>query len=387
MICTKHINNTLSLFRRTMVGRVLCGLLPSPLVIIIFNFQFSIFNSASAQGMVEARIDSIQMMVGEQTGYHVSATVKPGQRVVFRQWKPQQMITPGVEVVEMPRIDTVDAKDGFIKVTQHLVLTSFEDTLYYIPKQEVRIDNRKLQTNNLALKVLTVEVDTLHPNQFFGQKDVQENPFMWQEWVRLLWFAILAVAIYILAWLAYIRLKSNKPFKFKVRIIKRIPPHQKALSAIQALKDEKVALSTEDDSKAYYTQLTDALRTYMQERFGFNAKEMTSAEIISRLQQEEDQDKIEELTALFQTADLVKFAKYSTGMTEKDRNLVSAVDFINKTKQENVPTEERIEPTITKQQRQTMHVRTSLKWVIGIMIIIATALIAYVCWQLYDIRA
>ena len=74
-------------------------------------------------------------------------------------------------------------------------------------------------------------------------------------------------------------------------------------------------------------------------------------------------------------------------MTEKDRNLVSAVDFINKTKQENVPTEERIEPTITKQQRQTMHVRTSLKWVIGIMIIIATALIVYVCWQLYDIRA
>ena len=49
-----------------------------------------------AQGMVEARIDSIQMMVGEQTGYHVSATVKPGQRVTFRQWKPQQMITPGV---------------------------------------------------------------------------------------------------------------------------------------------------------------------------------------------------------------------------------------------------------------------------------------------------
>ncbi|MBQ9237407.1 MAG: hypothetical protein IJ183_05810 [Prevotella sp.] len=340
-----------------------------------------------AQGMVEARIDSIQMLVGEQTGYHVSATVKPGQRVVFPQWKPQQMITPGVEVVEAPKMDTVDAKDGFIKVTQHLVLTSFEDTLYYIPKQEVKIDGKTLKTNNLALKVLTIEVDTLHPNQFFGPKDVQENPFLWKEWAKLLWLALLAVTLYVVAWLAYIRLKSNKPFKFKVRIIKRIPPHQKALSAIQALKDEKVSLSTEDDSKAYYTQLTDALRTYMQERFGFNAKEMTSAEIISRLQQEEDQDKIEELTALFQTADLVKFAKYSTGMTEKDRNLVSAIDFINQTKQENVPTEERVEPTITKQQRQTMHVRTSLKWAIGIMIIAATALIVYVCWQLYDIRA
>ena len=354
---------------------------------ILFFILLILPLSVYSQGMVEARIDSIQILVGEQTGYHLSATIKPGQRVMFPQWKPQQMITPGVEVVEAPRVDTVDANDGFIKVTQHLVLTSFEDTLYYIPKQEIKIDNKTLQTNNLALKVLTVEVDTLHPNQFFGPKDIQENPFLWKEWVKLLWLAVLAVFIYVMLWLAYIRLKSNKPFKFKVRIIKRVPPHQKALTAIQALKDEKVSINAEDDSKEYYTQLTDALRTYMQERFGFNAKEMTSAEIISRLEQEEDKDKIEELTALFQTADLVKFAKYSTGMTEKDRNLVSAIDFINQTKQENVPTEERVEPTITKQQRQTMHIRTSLKWAIAIMIIIATALIMYVCWQLYDIRA
>jgi hypothetical protein len=125
----------------------------------------------------------------------------------------------------------------------------------------------------------------------------------------------------------------------------------------------------------------------MQDRFGFNAKEMTSAEIISHLKQEEDQSKLQELTSLFETADLVKFAKYTTAISENDRNLVSAIDFINTTKQENVPTEERIEPTITKQQRQTMQARTWLKISIGIMIILATAIIVYVCWQLYDIRA
>jgi hypothetical protein len=93
------------------------------------------------------------------------------------------------------------------------------------------------------------------------------------------------------------------------------------------------------------------------------------------------------LTSLFETADLVKFAKYTTAISENDRNLVSAIDFINTTKQENVPTEERIEPTITKQQRHTMQARTWLKISIGIMIILATAIIVYVCWQLYDIRA
>ena len=115
--------------------------------------------------------------------------------------------------------------------------------------------------------------------------------------------------------------------------------------------------------------------------------EMTSSEIIERLRQENDGEKMQELVNLFETADLVKFAKYTVGISENDRNLVSAIDFINTTKQENAPTFERIEPTITKKQRQTMHIRLSLKWAIAIMIILATALVVFVCWQLYDIRS
>lgn len=355
------------------------------LTIIIVFCQLSIVNWAHAQGIVEASIDSVQILVGEQTGYHISATVKPGQRVTFPQWKPQQMVTPGVEVVEQPRMDTIDANDGFIKVTQHLVLTSFEDTLYYIPKQPVKIDGKTLETKNLALKVLTVEVDTLHPNQFFGPKDVQENPFMWQEWRDLLLYSLLAVVLYVLCWLAYLRLKSDKPFEFKVKIVKKIPPHQKALSSIEELKNGNVDGNV--NFKEYYTQLTDAIRVYIEERFGFSAMEMTSSEIIERLRQENDGEKMQELVNLFETADLVKFAKYTVGISENDRNLVSAIDFINTTKQENAPTFERIEPTITKKQRQTMHIRLSLKWAIAIMIILATALVVFVCWQLYDIRS
>ena len=325
--------------------------------------------TAKAQVSVDNFIDSIQILVGEQTGMHVSATVRTGQKVTFTQWKPQQMIVPGVEIVEEPRVDTIDADDGFIKVTQHLVLTSFYDTLYYIPAQKIKIDGKEYSTKNLALKVLTVEVDTLHPNQFYGPKDVQDNPFKWEEWSCIFWLSVLAAVIYVLCWLAWLRLKSNKPIRLKVRIVKRIPPHQKALNEINKLRNEKGSedLVTLDRDKVYYTQLTDTLRKYMEERFGFNAMEMTSAEIIERLKQEEDQSKINELRMLFETADLVKFAKYTVGMSENDRNLVSAIDFINTTKQENLPTEERIEPTISEQQRQTLRLRLSLKWSVVVL--------------------
>lgn len=355
----------------------------------VWIIQAIVMTSVSyAQVSVESEIDSIQIFVGEQTKLHVSATVKPGQKVQFRQWSPQQYLVPGVEVVDAPTVDTTDASDGFIKVTQHLLLTSFDDTLYYIPAQKVKVDGKEYQTKNLALKVLTIDVDTLHPNQFFGPKDVQNNPFQWEEWSSIFWMSIIAVVLYLLCWLAYLRLKSNKPIQLKVRIVKKVPPHQKALSAIENIKrdSEKWRVdSGELDSKAYYTQLTDALRKYMEERFGFNAMEMTSAEIIERLKQEEDQQKLSELSMLFETADLVKFAKYTVGVSENDRNLVSAVDFINTTKQENVPTEERIEPTISEQERQTIRMRLSLKWSMALLVVAATAIVTYVLYQLWDI--
>ena len=334
---------------------------------------------------VDISIDSIQMAVGEQTGLHVSATVRRGQKVLFTQYKPQQTLPSGLEVVDVPRVDTTDAGDGYITVTQHVTLTAWEDSLYYISPQKVIIDGKALQTKSLALKALTMEVDTVHTNQYYGPNDVQDNPFSWGEWSSVLWLSIFAIVIYVACWLAYIRLKSKKPISFKVRIRKIVPPHQKALSVIEQIKEEKIDSVDNKQQKLYYTKITDTLRTYMQERFGFNAMEMTSAEIVAELSKHETSD-LAELTQLFETADLVKFAKYSVGISENDRNLLSAISFINDTKQENVPTEERIEPTITEKERQTMRVRVSLKWAIIIMITVLVAILTYLGWQLYDLR-
>lgn len=70
---------------------------------------------------------------------------------------------------------------------------------------------------------------------------------------------------------------------------------------------------------------------------------------------------IDELKELFMTADLVKFAKYSTLINENDANLVNAVEFINTTKLENQPTIERVEPDLTEADKMKMRSRTMLK--------------------------
>ena len=61
--------------------------------------------------------------------------------------------------------------------------------------------------------------------------------------------------------------------------------------------------------------------------------EMTSSEIIDKLQEINDKESIKDLMYLFQTADLVKFAKHSPLMNENDANLINAIEFINETKE------------------------------------------------------
>jgi hypothetical protein len=176
-------------------------------------------------------------------------------------------------------------------------------------------------------------------------------------------------------------LKENKPVIASIRIVKKLLPHQKAMREIEQIKADKMV--TSENQKEYYTKLTETLRKYIEERYGFNAMEMTSSEIIERLMRDGDQKSLDELRQLFTTADLVKFAKYSTLINENDANLVSAIDFINQTKLENVPVEETVKPQLTEQELRSKQTRTTLKWTIAVIAVAVAAILVYVIYNVY----
>ena len=339
--------------------------------------------SLSAQVQVESRIDSIQILIGQQTHVTLSVSMKKGQKLEMPSFQPSQLITPGVEVIELSDADTSSLDNGMVRVRKVYTLTSFDEQLYYLPPFQVKVDGKTYETKSLALKVLTMPVDTLHLDQFFPAKDVQNNPFLWEEWSRVFWLSVLMILLLCLAFYFRARLYDNKPIIARVRIIKKVLPHQRAMNEIEKIKEER--MQTSENQKAYYTRLTDTLRKYIEERFGFNAMEMTSSEIIARLQEVEDKTMIDELKELFMTADLVKFAKYNTLINENDANLVNAIQFINTTKQENLPTTERLEPQLTAADKRSMKARIGLKWSIAVCVLIALALFVYVVYSVSTI--
>lgn len=338
-------------------------------------------HAKSGRVYVKAAIDSIEIFIGQQAKLTVDVTADRGAKIVYPTFERAQFLTPGVEVLGATDADTSLIDNDMMTVSKTFILTSFDEKLYAIPGMKVRVDGKTYTANQLALKVLPVEVDTLHLDKFFPPKDVQDNPFEWAEWSGIFWMSVFVLLLCILCCYLAVCLKQNKPVIVRIRVIKKVLPHQKALNVIEKLRKEK--LNSSENQKEYYTQLTDALRQYIKERFGFNAMEMTSAEILDRLHETGDQNMLDELKELFYTADLVKFAKYSTLLNENDMNLVNAINFIDQTKIENQPTEEKIVPKLTENDIKTRQNRIVIKALIAVASVVTLAMICLVAYKVY----
>lgn len=291
------------------------------------------FVKSNAQVTVEAKLDSAGIFIGQRIGLTLEVSADAKKQVELPEWDSLQQVVPGLEFVKAEKADTSYLNDGKRMVlSRRYYFTSFDSALYLIPAFDVKVDGKEYHSKRVALKVLTFEIDTLHADSIFGIKEELAPSFDWAEWRQVIWSAVAALLIAgLLAYVIY-RLKTNKPIIRRIRNKKRMAPHKVAMQKIEQIKEEKMWQS--EDSKEYYTQLTDTLRNYIKERYGFNAMEMTSYEIIQKLQEVNDEEAIAELRELFQTSDLVKFAKYSTLINENDRNLVNAIEYINQTKLE-----------------------------------------------------
>jgi len=336
-----------------------------------------------AQVAVEAEIDSVQLFIGEQAHVTVRASMPEGAKAEFPVYKQSEFIIPGVEVLESKEMGVKGLDNGIVVRTVVYTLTSFDDTLYYLPPFIVKVDGKPYESKSLAVKVLPVEVDTLHVEKFFGPKDVQDNPFLWSDWSLLFWLSVLMLVLLAIGYYLYVRLRSGKPIITTIRIVKRLLPHQKAMKEIEQIKADKMV--TSENQKEYYTKLTETLRKYIEERYGFSAMEMTSSEIIQRLTAESDRTMLDELRQLFTTADLVKFAKYSTLINENDANLVNAIDFINQTKLENVPQEETVKPQLSAEDQRNVKTRKVLRFVITLIAVVCVSLLCYVVFAVYQL--
>jgi len=302
-------------------------------------FVFFLFTQAlslqSQNHVATAKLDSNSILVGDQVNLQFSFSSKKAVPVLFPNYC--DTCIQGIEIVKRSGIDTVADANGY-KLTQQFTITAFDSGEYVIPPLPFYSQDSVLmaETEALLLTVHTIAVDTT-----LAIKDIKEPlsaPITFMEMLPYIVIALLVFGVIIGSIFLIRYLNNRKKPKPLVRQKPKMPAHVLALQALENLWQKK--LYQAGYIKQYYSELTDIVRIYIEDRWDIAAMEMVSSEIIAALSSlaipAETTRKLEQVLRL---ADMVKFAKSNPLADESSASYQHIVDFVQATKQEKEPTE------------------------------------------------
>jgi hypothetical protein len=129
------------------------------------------------------------------------------------------------------------------------------------------------------------------------------------------------------------------------------PAHVLALERLAILKEKK--LWQQGLVKQYYSEVTEILRQYIENRYGLMALEQTTDEIMTGLAGLNlIPDALRDTELMLRRADLVKFAKHQPGIPEHEETMNIAYKVVNRTKAVEV------RPELPSERRTVAHVGT-----------------------------
>ncbi len=296
--------------------------------------------SLAQSGETLSRLTRDTILIGDQVEWIIPLEMAPGEKYFLEDIDNPP--TPGVEIIKGLEMDTVRQSRSKIEIEGKVVLTSFDSGSYFLPNLIAMIERGGGTIDTLfvqgpALEVSTIPVDTAA----YVIKDIKgqiKYPLTFGEvfpWVLVA--LTVAFAAYAVVRLVKMR-RANRTFLGKP--IVKDPPHIVALRSLEKIRKQKLWQSGRQ--KQFYTEVTDALRIYIADRFGIATLERPSKEMLADLKKQNLEESLyDRVSELFSRADLVKFAKYEASEAENEEVVPSAVRFVNATYVTQVDQEEK----------------------------------------------
>ncbi|MDA3818888.1 MAG: hypothetical protein PF590_00225 [Candidatus Delongbacteria bacterium] len=164
--------------------------------------------------------------------------------------------------------------------------------------------------------------------------------YIWK-FIKHNWWWLTALVLLVLAAIYYFFFfKKDKPI-FRQKVKPEEPAHVIAFRELDRIKSEK--LWQKNRVKDYYTDLTDTLRHYLENRYDVQAMEKTSNEIYELIDEKNlmDENLKMKMQDILQRSDFVKFAKSMPLPDENKRSLDQAYVIVEATMEK--PRDENVE--------------------------------------------
>ena len=276
---------------------------------------------------VFADTDSSEYVVGDYIHYSLEIKYSKGITVTIPSIKDS--ISNLEFIKEEPLIR--EESDSEIYELRKYIFSRYDSSDVWIPTYNIAYttDGTNVQyakVNPVNILVKTVEVDS--------QSDIKDVKAPIRIPLDLLTIIIIILVLILVALLSYFGYRYYKkkhtpePQKeIKITVL----PYQKALANLHELEDKK--LWQQGMIKEYHTEVTGIIRDYFEERFHFQALEMTTPEIMDSIKSRDV--KIEVITKteeFLANADMVKFAKFQPMPTVNEEMMKEAYFIVDFTK-------------------------------------------------------
>ena len=283
------------------------------------------FGVAQAQNSPEisSEIDTTQIRIGEQINFKITVEADTTSTVFF----PEGQTFSPLETVEAFLTDTTKSKDR-MSLQKTYALTQFDSGSYVLPRQRIEIDGVGYFTDSVRINVGDVPVDTL-VQKMYDIKPLINVDKSYAGMIKTILGVLLILAV--IAAVVYFFFFKKKPLSEEEKEA-LLPAYDRALLELKRLENSKYLI--QDEYKKYYSELTDIVRSYLEEDVHISALESTTSQLIDKLEMLKDagelkltEDTIRQFQLILQAADLVKFArsKPATSKAESDRKVVEQI--------------------------------------------------------------
>jgi hypothetical protein len=290
---------------------------------------------AQGDAVATAKLDGAEITVGDQSRLFIE--VRHSAQASKITWAAIPDSINHLEVLEKGKIDTVTQGD-VVTYKQRLLVTGFDSGLYQLPALVFTVTPAgggpyTVQTDSFRILVNTVAVDTTKP--FKGIKDIIYVKATWRDYIWYIagGFGLVLIAVLITIYL----LRRKKP----APVVPEGPKETVQEKTLRVLGElEAKQLWQQGKVKEYYTELTDIVRTYIEERFNTPAMELTTDQLLYKAAMHRELQPYQVLLGnILTTADLAKFAKAQPLPQEHTASIEAARQFVVNSKPVVVVTE------------------------------------------------
>ena len=266
------------------------------------TYNLPLIHAADANVTAEARVRKSRVRIGDEI--RLAILVEYPRKYALM---PPSGKTP-VAPFEIKKIDSQPLRKGQTRVqeTFTLILTVFQIGDLTIPAIGLDYTDDhgnpgQVSTGPVSVKVLSVG------KKLIDKDDIRPIKSQVSMGLRYFWSWVMGLIALVLFLLVTAMIVRRKIREYK-DAESRKPPHERVKIEIVRLKDH--GYLEEKNYKAFYSELSDILRRYLERRFGLEALESTTAELLAELDRRSFEKSVRDgIRDVLTESDLIKFAK------------------------------------------------------------------------------